>query len=63
MAAAAGWQVADWDGVMEFHVADMGVLAAATTDPDYATRILPDEAQFFDQSKTVVTVGWEEAVI
>jgi EthD domain len=63
MAEAAGWTVSPYDGHVEFWVRSMDVLQKALADPEYPAKIDPEEDKFFDRTRTMVTIGWEEVII
>jgi hypothetical protein len=62
-AESLGWQIAPYDGHVEFVVQSMDDLYKAVQDPDYPARVGPDEQKFLDVARSTVTVGWEEVYV
>ncbi|EME41100.1 hypothetical protein DOTSEDRAFT_27677 [Dothistroma septosporum NZE10] len=55
--------VSDFDGYVELWMPDLRCYEEARKDPYYASVITPDEEEFFDFSRSKITVGWEEVYI
>jgi hypothetical protein len=55
--------MSSYDGHVEIVVRSMDDLMRALNDPLYPDQVGPNEERFLDQSRSVVTVGWEEVFV
>lgn len=54
---------ADYDGMVELLMPDLGCYERAMNDQYYKDVIAPDELEFADMKKSKVLVGWEETYV
>jgi hypothetical protein len=55
--------MSSYDGHVEIVVRSMDDLMKALNDPLYPDQVGQDEERFLDQSRSLVTVGWEEVFV
>lgn len=55
--------MADFDATTEFYVHKLEDILAVLTDPEWASKIAPKDAQYADVTEALTTAGWEEVYI
>lgn len=58
-----GLPILEFDGAAEFWVPNLETLQAMGSDPEYLTKIQPDEANFIDMSSFKMIVGVDYIVV